>query len=106
MTATDAGGFLQRANPEGARWDTAITAEAEHRARCHRVRRAPNIAKIQPISTPSSAKSGRSSSEVPGTTRDAIDARLAWGRGKMVLMDSAGIHSGKVSPSGAAARKR
>jgi len=30
-------------------------------------------------------------SEVPGTTRDAIDTRLDWGRGEVVLIDTAGI---------------
>ena len=29
-------------------------------------------------------------SEIPGTTRDAIDTRLAWGRSEIVLIDTAG----------------
>ena len=37
-------------------------------------------------------------SEIPGTTRDAIDTHLAWGRSEIVLIDTAGIRRpGKVS---------
>ncbi|MGA3056584.1 MAG: ribosome biogenesis GTPase Der [Candidatus Limnocylindrales bacterium] len=37
-------------------------------------------------------------SEIPGTTRDAIDTHLAWGCGEIVLIDTAGIkRPGKVA---------
>jgi GTP-binding protein len=37
-------------------------------------------------------------SEIPGTTRDAIDTHLLWGRSDIVLIDTAGIkRPGKVS---------
>jgi GTP-binding protein len=44
-------------------------------------------------------------SDVPGTTRDAIDTTIAYGRGEVVLVDTAGIRRrGKVA-SGAAAER-
>jgi len=42
-------------------------------------------------------------SEIPGTTRDAIDTRLAYGHGEVVLIDTAGIRKrGKVASAAAA----
>ena len=44
-------------------------------------------------------------SEIPGTTRDAIDTHMTWGRSEIVLIDTAGIkRPGKVA-SGAAAER-
>jgi GTPase len=44
-------------------------------------------------------------SATPGTTRDAIDTTIAWGRSEIVLIDTAGIkRRGKVA-SGPAAEK-
>jgi GTP-binding protein len=44
-------------------------------------------------------------SEIPGTTRDAIDTHLRWGRSDVVLIDTAGIRRpGKVARSEEAER--
>jgi GTP-binding protein len=42
-------------------------------------------------------------SDIPGTTRDAIDTRLPWGRTEIVLIDTAGIRRPGRVASGAAA---
>jgi GTP-binding protein len=44
-------------------------------------------------------------SEIPGTTRDAIDTRVAWGRSEVLLIDTAGIKKrGKVASGPTAER--
>ena len=56
-------------------------------------------------STRSSARSGSIVSDIPGTTRDAIDTTLAYGRSEIVLIDTAGIRRrGKVASGPAAER--
>jgi GTPase len=86
-----------------ARWDAQMAAEDDDPPAIAFVGR-PNVGKSSLLNSLLGEERTIVSS-VPGTTRDAIDTTIEWGRSEIVLIDTAGIkRRGKVASGPAAER--
>ncbi len=87
----------------GKRWDAQIASDSDDAPAIAFVGR-PNVGKSSLLNA--LLKQDRMIvSDIPGTTRDAIDTTLPWGRTEIVLIDTAGIRRrGRVAGGPAAER--
>ncbi len=95
---------IEPADAAARKWDAAIAAEAEERPVAIAIVGRPNVGKSSLLN--SLLGEERSIvSDIPGTTRDAIDTTLAYGRSEIVLIDTAGLRRRGKTASGPAAER-
>ncbi len=86
-----------------ARWDAAMAADDDEPPAIAFVGR-PNVGKSSLLNS-LLGDNRMIVSEIPGTTRDAIDTTIPWGRSEVVLIDTAGIKKRGRVANGPAAEK-
>ena len=86
-----------------ARWDAAMAADDDEPPAIAFVGR-PNVGKSSLLNS-LLGDNRMIVSAVPGTTRDAIDTTIPWGRSEVVLIDTAGIKKRGRVANGPAAEK-
>jgi GTP-binding protein len=86
------------------RWDALMASESEDEPPAVALVGRPNVGKSSLLNA-LIRQERMIVSDIPGTTRDAIDTRLPWGRTEIVLIDTAGIRRrGRVAGGPAAER--